>query len=62
MKTKKCCICGKEIKGWGNNPWGVLDQNGNPIEFSAKDECCDECNKKYVIPGRLQSIFKSRKQ
>ena len=19
----KCCICGVEIKGWGNNPWPV---------------------------------------
>ena len=20
----KCCICGKEIKGWGNNPEGAV--------------------------------------
>ena len=28
---KKCCICGKEIEDWGNNPWGALDENGDQI-------------------------------
>ena len=23
MEKTKCCICGKEIKGYGNNPWPV---------------------------------------
>lgn len=41
-KIKKCSICGKEIKGWGNNPY--------PLD---RGECCDECNNNVVIPLRL---------
>jgi len=41
----KCAICGKEIAGWGNNPW--------PIRKSEEAKCCDECNSRYVITGRL---------
>lgn len=46
---KKCCICGKEFEGWGNNPW--------PLEG---DECCDDCNYEYVIPARI--IFRRTEQ
>ena len=53
MKTKKCCICGATIYNWGNNPWGALDKNGNVIKWRDDDVCCDECNSKYVIAGRL---------
>jgi len=42
---KNCCFCGKEIKGFGNDPW--------PLETSAEDRCCDECNYKYVATARL---------
>lgn len=47
----KCCICGRESKGFGNNPV--------PISYSGI--CCDECNSKVVIPARMQvpSILKS---
>lgn len=38
----KCCICGKEIEGYGNNP--------API---AGNQCCDECHQKVVIPYRV---------
>lgn len=48
MKKKKCCICGKEIKGYGNNPYPVKE----------KGVCCDECNYKYIIPARLVGINK----
>ena len=41
----KCCFCKKEIKGYGNN--------AEPIR---KGECCDECNRKFVIPTRLASM------
>lgn len=48
MKQEKryCCICGKELKGWGNNPHPVRQEG----------ECCYECNVKYVIPQRILSI------
>ena len=56
----KCCICGKEIKGWGNNPRGAIDENGKQIEFSDYDYCCDECNMTRVIPGRIY-LMQNRK-
>ena len=39
----KCCICGKEIIGFGNNPWPIKDSGC----------CCDECNSTVVIQARL---------
>ena len=51
MEKRICCICGKEIKGWGNNPYPVKE-NG---------ECCDECNTKYVIPARFDELLKGDK-
>lgn len=43
-KSKKCCICGAEIKGHGHNP--------QPVKGSG--ECCDKCNITTVIPQRLK--------
>lgn len=55
MKQKKmiCAICGKEIKTYGNNPQGALDDNGRIIHFDSEHVCCDECNSSRVIPGRM---------
>ena len=39
---KKCCICGTEFVGYGNN--------AEPIR---KGICCDRCNALFVIPSRL---------
>lgn len=61
-KTKKCCICGKEFEGWGNNPYGALDKNGNVIQWAEDDVCCDECDSTYVISGRLYLYAKARKE
>ena len=53
----KCCICHKEIKGFGNNPegavWKTHDGKIEMPEFKAEDRCCDECNQKYVITARI---------
>ena len=38
-----CCICGEDFEGYGNNP--------SPVKESGK--CCDACNRKFVIPARL---------
>ena len=43
-ETKVCCICGKEFKGYGNNPWPVKEEG----------ECCDQCNWDEVIPARVR--------
>ena len=56
----KCCFCGKEIKGFGNNPWGAMKVNkdGKVVDcnYTEDDECCDECNQFYVIFGRLYKM------
>lgn len=41
-KTYRCCICGKETEGYGNDPWPVRDWG----------QCCDGCNRTAVIPER----------
>lgn len=38
----KCCICGKEFEGWGNN--------ANPVKDGT---CCDDCNENVVLPVRI---------
>jgi len=40
----KCCLCNKEIVGWGNN--------ARPLK---KGICCDDCNFK-VIAERLKKV------
>lgn len=49
----KCCICGKEIIGWGNNPRGALVEGLRIGHYAIEDRCCDDCNKREVIPGRI---------
>ena len=39
---KYCCLCGKELIGFGNN--------AEPVDSG---RCCDECNYAYVIPVRM---------
>lgn len=43
MKLTKCCICGKEFTGHGNNP--------APVEQYGK--CCNDCHFNIVVPRRL---------
>jgi hypothetical protein len=58
MRAKVCCICGCNLEGYGNNPEGAMwrdPQTNEIVEFEpeAEDRCCDDCNSRYVIPGRL---------
>lgn len=39
---KKCCVCGKEFIGYGNN--------ASPVK---KGVCCDYCNTNFVVPARM---------
>lgn len=48
-----CCICGKEIAGYGNNPW--------PVNNDPSARCCDECNWETVIPARLLNLRRNEK-
>ena len=43
-----CCLCGKTVKGWGNNP--------SPLNNDPNARCCDECNYTKVIPARMEEI------
>lgn len=54
--VKKCCICGREFIGWGNNPDPITDENGDLFPEDAR--CCDDCNSIYVIPARLVELYK----
>ena len=62
----KCCICGKQSKGWGNNPDGAMwiDDNGKYVtpKFKDNDRCCNDCDNRYVIPGRLYRYALSKKK
>lgn len=41
----KCCICNKEIKGYGHNADPVKD-----------GRCCDDCNFEIVVPTRVNQM------
>lgn len=58
----KCCICKKQIIGNGNNPSGALDEKASIIKWSSRARCCDECNKHYVINGRLALMSGASKE
>ena len=48
MKNK-CCLCGGELEGYGNDP-APLKESG---------ECCDRCNAEKVIPARFEAVLAS---
>lgn len=45
----KCCICGEEFQGVGNNPYPVVKDEGA--------RCCDDCNTLFVIPARIKAMI-----
>jgi hypothetical protein len=54
MEKFKCCLCGEEVEGYGNDPSPIPTENEN-------DECCDVCNLTKVIPTRINLvIFKTK--
>ena len=53
-----CCICGKEHTGFGNNPFGAVDETKQVIQWSESDRCCDDCNRTYVLPGRMYKFYR----
>lgn len=46
-----CCICHKEIKGYGNN--------AAPVVIGT---CCNECNNNVVIPFRIYQLGRNQKE
>jgi len=54
MIKNKCCLCNKEINGYGNNP--------EPLKRVADGWCCDSCNITRVIPERIKDYHMSIKK
>ena len=54
MEKFICCLCDKEVEGYGNDPRPLPMKDEN-------DECCDECNLAKVIPARMELIFTNLK-
>lgn len=58
----RCAICGKTITMREcNNPAGAMwrdPETNELVEFEphTEDVCCDDCNSRYVIPGRLYKL------
>lgn len=46
----KCCLCGCDIEGYGNNPW--------PLNNDEDARCCDKCNADKILPARMAILFK----
>lgn len=44
----KCCICGLDFLGYGNN--------AEPIKSGI---CCDDCNRREVLPARMKQYNES---
>lgn len=44
----KCCICGVMERGYGNNPWPVVED--------VYSRCCDYCNTTKVLPARIKLL------
>lgn len=46
-----CCICGKEIEGYGYNPYPVREEG----------QCCRTCNYEVVVPERYRRHLEYQK-
>ena len=55
MEKFKCCFCGEEVEGYGNDPSPIQTENEN-------DECCDVCNLTKVVPARMELFLNSQKE
>lgn len=43
-RTYKCCLSGRTVHGYGNNP----------VPVKPYGECCNECNWAVVVPERIR--------
>ena len=53
-----CCICNQDTRGDSHNPNGALDETKKTITWDPEDRCCDCCNTKYVLPGRMYKFYR----
>lgn len=54
MEKFKCCLCDKEVEGYGNDPSPIPTKNED-------DQCCDECNLTKVVPTRINLVISKNK-
>lgn len=52
MTKIKCCICGKEVEQFGNNPYPLCDKD----DYDSR--CCNECDQDKVIPARIMMHYR----
>jgi DNA-directed RNA polymerase subunit RPC12/RpoP len=45
MEEFICCLCGKTVREWPNDPW--------PVSMNVDAKCCDDCNMRIVVPVRM---------
>ena len=59
-----CCICGNMYDNYGNNPegaaWKTISGEIEFPEFDVEDRCCNDCNERFVIPGRIYSVYANK--
>lgn len=46
-KKFTCCICGKEVIEYGNNPYPIKEEG----------RCCSKCNFEKVLPMRISLLI-----
>ena len=51
QEDKKCVLCGKVYRGWGNDAWPLAD-----------GYCCDKCNNEKVIPARIAQMYGTKNE
>ena len=51
-KKHKCCLCGKEFDGFGNDPRPVMEAFGT----DGWNVCCDDCFNRRVISARNKGL------
>ena len=48
----KCCLCGKEFNGFGNDPRPVMEAFGK----DGWNICCDDCYNRRVLTAREKGL------
>lgn len=54
MEEFICCICGKKVLEWGNDPYPVVTDEGL--------KCCDKCDMEVVLPARIRQMNKTQRR
>ena len=50
-----CCLCGKKVQGYGNNPYPLGPKDDKNAE------CCNACDLTLVVPARLKQLKEDKR-